>query len=368
MSDDKEEVATDDLRGTIEAAMNPVEGTVETPVETQESTETPVETPTAKAERERDEKGRFKAKEAAQPDPEAQITTEGLIGDGKPAEPTPSEAVDPTPVEVINPPQAWTAEAKERFKQFDIETQKELVKRETDYSKGIQRYAEDAKLAQELRPVLEQWNPYLNQIGARPSEAFNALMQAEQVLRHGSPAQKQQAFMKMAQDYGIPLPNSNGETEVPQTPNLHDAPIYNEVNQLRQQLANIQYQQQQETNRIQQEQEAQMNAMISEFSSNPQYPHFESLRDQMSQLLQAGAAETLEDAYEKASWANPEIRSTLIKNEEAKRIKEQAELANKAKQKAVSVKGTPSGTVPPDAELSLREQLQKAVTGESSRV
>jgi hypothetical protein len=361
---DVNENATDDLRGDIAAAMNPVEEPEVTP----EPTETPAEEPVSTSERERDEKGRFKAKTQPEPEKEASVTNEGLIGDGKPAEPTPSEGVDPEPVEVINPPQAWTKEAKEQFANFDPLIQKELLRRETDYSKGIQRNAEDAKWATEHKPVFEQWMPYLNQIGAKPAEAFNALMQAEQVLRHGSPQQKQAAFMKMAQDYGIPLPSQQTNGEVPQTPNPTEEPIYNEVNQLRQQLANIQYQQQQEANRIQQEQETQMQSMINEFSSNPEYPHFEALREQMSQLLQAGTAESLEDAYKQAAWINPEIRSTLIKEEEAKRIKEQAEVATQAKQKAVSVKGTPSGTTPPDAELSLREQLEKAVKGESSRV
>jgi hypothetical protein len=111
-----------------------------------------------------------------------------------------------------------------------------------------------------------------------------------------------------------------------------------------------------------------MQAMINEFSSNPEYPHFEVLREEMSKLLQAGVSESLEDAYSKAAWANPEIRSTLMKEEEAKRIKQQADIAKSAKLKAVSVTGSPSGTDKPIEELSIRDQLKQALSGESKRV
>lgn len=359
---DVEENATDDLRSTIEAAINSeVENEVANEPIVNEAIETPTET---KASRVRDEKGRFKKIE-----PETEVSNEGLIADGKPAEPTPSEAVDPVPVDVLNPPQSWTAEAKEQFLSLNNPVlQRELLKRETDYSKGIQRHAEDAKWASEHKQVFEQWQPYLNQLQITPAQAFQSLIQADYNLRYGSPQEKQQLALKLLQDYGISLPQGQ-EGEFPTTPNPeHDAPVYNQLNMLRQQLANMQYQQQQEQDRIRQEQEAQNQAMIDEFASNPKYPHFEALRESMGKLIEAGMAETLEAAYEQAAWANPEIRSTLQKNEEAKRINEQAELAKKAKLKAVSVTGTPSGTETPASELGLRDQLKAAMQGETSRI
>lgn len=358
MSDVKEN-ATDDIRGAIQSAMSEVEK----PEVEEIADEKVEETAEEKSTRLRDEKGRFAKKEVVD-----EVVTDGLIADGKPAEPTPSEAVDPEPVEpveVIKPPQSWTAEAKEKFATLDPLLQKELIKRENDYSKGIQSKAEAAKWAEETKPIFEQWQPYLNQLGTTPQQAFQALIQAEYNLRNGSPQQKQQALNQLARDYGISLPQS-GETQVQPDPTIE--PIYNELNSVKQQLAQFQYQQKQEQQRIQQEQEAQMQSMITEFSSNPEYPHFEALRENMAQLLQAGVAESLEDAYSKAAWANPEIRSTLIKQEEAKRIKQQADIARSAKLKAVSVHGSPSGTETPTAELGIRDQLLKAMQGDGNRV
>ena len=201
-------------------------------------------------------------------------------------------------------------------------------------------------------------------MGTTPHQAFKALIQAEYTLRHGSPQNKQLALSKMAADYGIPLAQASETQQVDNSAQ----PIYDELNNLRQQVLQQQQYQQQEQNRIAQDQEAQMQEMITEFSSNAEYPHFEQVRESMAQLLQAGMSESLEDAYNKAAWSNPEIRSSLIQSEEAKRIKNQAGIARSAKSKASSIHGSPSGAETPATELSIRDQLQNAMTGDSRRV
>jgi hypothetical protein len=353
MSDDTE-IATDSIRDSISSAITEVE-------------DTEVEQVTEKPSRARDASGKFAKAEGVTPD--------GVIADARPSEPVSLDAQLDAPeaveevkavdvVEAFNAPQSWTKEAKEQFASFDPLVQKELLKRETDYSKGIQRHAEGAKWAEETKPIFEQWQPYLNQLGTTPSQAFKALIQAEYTLRHGSPQSKQQALSKMAADYGIPLT----QTSETQQADTSSQPIYDELNNLRQQILQQQQYQQKEQNRIAQDQETQMQEMITEFSSNAEYPHFEQVRESMAQLLQAGISESLEDAYNKAAWSNPEVRSSLIQYEEAKRIKDQAGIARSAKSKASSIHGSPSGAETPATELSIRDQLQKAMTGDSRRV
>jgi transcriptional regulator with XRE-family HTH domain len=338
MSDDTEIATDDSIRDSISSAITEVEST-------EEVTEKPART--------RDARGKFAKAEGVTPD--------GLIADARPAEPIESDELE---IEQIKAPQSWTKEAKEQFASFDPLVQKELIKRETDYSKGIQRHAEGAKWAEETRPIFEQWQPYLNQLGTTPHQAFKALIQAEYTLRHGSPQHKQQALAKMAQDYGIPLAQPS-ETQQADT---SSQPIYDELNNLRHQILQQQQYQQQQQQRIAQDQEAQMQEMIIEFSQNDAYPHFEEVRESMAQLLQGGVAESLEEAYNKAAWSNPEIRSSLIQSEEAKRIKNQAGIARSAKSKASSIHGSPSGAETPATALSIRDQLQQAMTGDSRRV
>src|SRR6185437_12722421 len=132
------------------------------------------------------------------------------------------------------------------------------------------------------------------------------------------------------------------------------------VQYLEEQIRNQQHLQQQEQQRKQQAEQAELTRQIEEFSSSPNRPHFESVRDDMSKLLQAGYAESLDDAYDKAVWARPDIRSTLLKDEEAERIQEQAKVAETAKAKARSITGSPSGAAVPVANVSIRGDIEDA--------
>lgn len=270
------------------------------------------------------------------------------------------------PVQTKKPPQGWKQEYKQHFDTLPPELQDEILRRESDYSKGIQKYAEDAKYAQSMRSTFEQWMPYLTHVGATPEAAFNALIQTEYVFRTGSPAQKQQMIMKLAQDYGIELGGQQDQGQQTVHPDVNYATT--EVQRLNQIVQQMQYEKQKA---VEMQQQAEMSALqqqINEFSSKPEHSHFDEVREDMQALLAAGRAESLEDAYDKAVWARPDIRASLLKQAEAKRIQQQAEAANKAKAKAVSVTGSPSGASVPVAGASIRDDLRAALNASGGRL
>lgn len=337
--DATEDSLRDDIAAALSAANEPIA----------ETTNVAAETQTEKEARARDEQGRFAKKPEepqATPEPQAQPET-------------------PQVVNVRKPPQSWKQELKDGFNTLPEQYQEEILRREADYNKGIQRYAESAKYAETVKPVFDKWAPYLTQLQVTPDKAFDALIQAEYTLRNGSPAQKQQAFMKLAQDYGIDF-GSQPQVENQLDPNVQHA--LQRVQYLEEQLRNQQYLQQQEAQRKQQAEQAELQKQIEEFSSSPNRPHFEAVRDDMSRLLQAGYAESLEDAYDKAVWARPDIRSTLLKDEEAKRINEMAKVAEAAKAKAVSVKGSPPGAAVRVTGASIRDDIRSAWDDTSGRL
>lgn len=341
---------TDSLRDDLATAFS---GAEEVPQEvgSEVAAGIPVtEETTAEAEaRARDERGRFakKQEEAAQADANAAQA---------PVEP--AQAAPEQPVK--RPPQSWKQELKDHFNTLPPEVQDEILRRETDYSKGIQRYAEDAKVAQTFKPVIDQWAPYFSQLQVTPEVAFSHLMQTEHTLRTGSPAQKQQLFAQLAKDYGIELGGQTAELSQID-PNLQHA--LSEVQQLRKYVQNLEYTKQQEAAKQQQTEQAELQKQVDSFASSPDVPHFESVRGDMSQLLAAGYATDLKDAYEKACWARPDIRASLLKSEEAKRIQGKAQAANQAKAKAVSVTGSPSGAAVPVVGASIRGDLEAAFSG-----
>lgn len=354
MSDAMNSATDDSLRGDLAAALS---GAEEVTTEINEGSDTSDET--AAEARARDERGRFAKKQAE----EAAAVAEQDAQEQAPEQQT---AEQPQAAPKKNAPQSWKPEVKAHFDTLPPEVQEEILRRETDFNKGIQKYAEDAKFAQGIKPVVEQWAPYLNQLQVTPDQAFGHLLATEHALRTGSPAQKQQMLMKLAQDYGVELDGAPAEQGNALDPNLQHA--VGRVQQLEQYIQRMDYERQQEAARQQQAEAEALQQQISEFSSSPDVPHFETVRTDMAQLLQAGYATDLKDAYEKACWARPDIRASLLKAEEAKRIQEKAELANKAKQRAVSVTGSPSGAAVPVVGASVRDDLRAALNEAGGRL
>jgi len=65
----------------------------------------------------------------------------------------------------------------------------------------------------------------------------------------------------------------------------------------------------------------QVQNQIAEFQAakdeagNPVHPHFETVQNEMARLIQAGVAGDLKDAYDKAVWANPDLRAQQLEAE-----------------------------------------------------
>lgn len=82
------------------------------------------------------------------------------------------------------------------------------------------------------------------------------------------------------------------------------------------------------------------------------HPYFEAVKNQIWGLLESGAVQNVEDAYENALWLNPQVRSELIE----KQISFRAAEAQKAHKAAFSPKGKSEA---PERPLTLREELEK---------
>lgn len=351
--------ATDDIRNDLAAALSGAEEvTSDTSTnEVDAGIAASDETQAQAEQRARDERGRFAKKQEEAEQAAAEVAAVADLAAKPVTEPV---------ANLKKAPQSWKPEVKAAFDALPPEVQDEILRRETDFNKGIQKYAEDAKFAQSLKPVVEQWSPYLSQLQVTPDQAFAHLIGHEYVLRTGSPAQKQQKLMELAQVYGVDLGLDPNAPKSEVDPNTQHA--LQRVQQLEKYIQNMEYTKKQEAARQQQAEQEQLNEQVQSFASKPDHPHFETVREDMSRLLQAGYAESLEDAYEKACWARPDIRASLLKAEEAKRIQEKAELANKAKAKAVSVTGSPSGAAVPVAGASIRDDLMSALNAAGGRL
>lgn len=291
--------------------------------------------------------------EAKDPADEAEI--EPVASDEVSPEPKAEEETEPEIEAVveekpaIDPPQSWTADAKKDWATLPPHIQAEIVKRENDTHKMFTAREGELRLGKEMKEVIDPFLPAIRAAGAEPKALIHDLLGTVNTLRNGTEDQKIMVMRNIAEGYGIDLNKVIGYQQNP----LNQ--LYSELNSLKQQInpqAIIeQLQERQEADRIQTE--------INTFAANPANKYFEQVKAAMAPLLATGQANNLQDAYDMACWAVPEIRSTMLNSVKAEdATKRKAEIAQK-KSAAVSVKGSSSAvqgnTAPP--KRTLEEEL-----------
>lgn len=302
--------------------------------------ETTPETPEQK-DRARDESGRFtKAEKAEQKAEQAEQVT-----------PQPSKRKYPS---------SWKKEYEPIYRK--AESDPELVKlleeaerREGDFHKGLSEYKTDAEYARAVKQALAPFDPYIASYGIDPVQAVHQMFAADYMLRTGTPQQKLQMAAKLLNDYGI-------------DPSVFSAPPQEQgdprVRQLEEQLA--QFQQQQAYLAQQQDWAArnELQQQLAAFAEGKE--HFETVREDMAALIAAGRATTLEDAYEMACRANPNVFTSIAakqREEIENQLREEAKRkAQEAKRAGFDVKGAGGvGIAPAGSKLSIADELRSLV-------
>ena len=231
------------------------------------------------------------------------------------------------------PPASWKKDYHEAWTTADPKLKEYAWKREEEMRAGVQPLLTKAQYADQMQQAIE---PYMNNIrglGIEAPQAVKALMEADNVLRHGTPQQKQQYFAQLAQQYGI---NMSDVQVQPTDPNFYA--IQNELAQVRGEVLN--WKQQQEN--------AQNEALLSEinqFQSKAEY--FEEARPTMIQLLNSGVAKDLDDAYQKAIRLDNDLFTKHQQASQGQADAAKREASNRAakaaRAAAVSVKSSTPG-------------------------
>lgn len=342
----QETESSDDLRSQLQAAYSEAAAHEETPDESE------------RLARARDDKGRFAKPEAAGNESAADAgATETPVAD-QPGE-TGNAEPHAAPTETVKAPDSWNAAAKAKFAELPADIQAEISRRETEIHKGFTKQDEDRTFGKQLRDVITPYMPVINSIGIAPHQAVQALLNADYILRTGSPEQKAQYFNQLAQQYGVPLDQVSTPVDQFVDPTIQA---------LQQELQALKSQQQQVFMTQQQQEQARIQAQIDAFANDPQHVHYETVKAHMAALLQSGLAKDMADAYNQAVYANPTTRSALQAEQQAqaatKRQQEAQAKADAARRAGASVTGSPGSAVPPNAnqELSLRDQLKAAMS------
>jgi len=351
-----------DLRSTIMAAVEAQRAPVadETDPEPIEAKETKPagdkpETEAERNERLRDDKGRF-AKGDEKPEADKPDPAKPVIAKVDGTEPVKAEpAVEDKPA--LRPPPGWSPTAKVAFDKLPPEVQQAVAQREAEVNKGFEKLAA-------YKP-LDQYMEMAQRGGTTLPKALESYVGIENELNRDMVS----GVARICQNKGIhPValanqilarhgvsPTQNGEAgEAPadqKAPGVDLSPVMQKISALE--------------NFIQQQQQAGVQTEIQRFASDPKHTFFENVKVQMGQLISSGQAEDLEDAYDKACWANKEIRTLLIKQQSAPvPSANAADAVSRAKAAAKATGGAPSAGFKPNAGAeggSIRDTIRAAV-------
>lgn len=239
------------------------------------------------------------------------------------------------------------------------------ISRESDFAKGVSTYKQEFERARPIMEALQPHIPMLQQHGIDPGQQIDRYMRIHQTLAMGSPEQKLALLMQVAQDYQIPVQNMFIRGQ--------DGQVYfNE--QLRPQAPQLNQPRQPDINALVEQKfaEREVSQAIKDFTSakdasgNPKYPHYETVRETMAQLLENGSVDDLEQAYQYAlrhprhSDIYEAEQQQLAQKNETEKQRQLKEAAERARRNNISVKSGAPASQGGQAQKGLRAQLSSA--------
>ena len=294
--------------------------------------------------------------------PEEEQPVEETVEEAQPTE----EAIEE--VKPVARPTTWKKEYLniwDKLEKNEPVTKEEFTKfaeyanqRETEYKKGVSAYKGEVDRIKPLENAIAPYRQHLQQQGINEIALIDNLVKSHFVLAQAPYEQKVQMFNRLAQDYGIQL---NGN---PQQTDPYVQQLMNQLNMVNQEVGTIK-------NRYEQEEQNRLMGEINRVASDVEnFPHFESVREDMAQLLERGLAHNLETAYAKAVRMNDDVWAVEQERLLTQASKQASKAQQVAKAKAASVSPrsvTPNGvggqTEAKDRRSILEKELSQAMGG-----
>jgi hypothetical protein len=232
---------------------------------------------------------------------------------------------DGAPVDITKPPSSWRPTARSAWAALPEPVRAEIYKREGDYIRDRDQFREDATIGREINGILTPYRGMIEAERSTPAATMQDLLQTSAVLRTGSQVQKYQTMVNIANRFGINLRDLAGRlaggaqhasqgAPGAQQPLLRDPRVDDLLRTLNTQEQNRVLA---ETRQTENQTLGWMNEVDAQ--GNPLRPYVGDVTDDIVALIphvQAANptwthAQVMQNAYERAIWANPEIRALL---------------------------------------------------------
>lgn len=339
----------------------------------------------ASGDRARGPDGKFLPKDTAQAGESAQAAAppaEATTESAAPAEQEP-------PTEAIRVPPSLPAAVKAKFAKLDPDVREAFVALESSVQTAKAEWGAKGQRLNRFEEILGPRLPRWQMSGVDEFQGIQMLLAAQDILDR-DPVQ---GLVQVARSYGVTpahlaqafglsqtsaqAPAADGQAPATAPPDLtgvlqqYVGPLERQVQTLQQQIA--QSQQVEQASKI-----ATAQREIDAFAADPANMYFDNVQDAVVAIIaqdrQNGGAMSLKEAYDRAVWADPNVRPHLIQaqqeaaaQEVARKAQEAKAAADKAAQQkaqaaskaAGSVTGSPSpgAAGPAGAPRPLREEL-----------
>jgi hypothetical protein len=259
-------------------------------------------------------------------------------------------------------PKSWAPEHHVTWAKMAPEAQKYYLQREKQMQDGMDAYKGDSGFGKQMREVTEPYKAFLTSQGVDAPKAAQFLLNAHYRLSTAQPAERQAYFAHLAKSYGIDLASYKPADDTVQVDPAVKA-LQEKVNTLESSLT---AREQTALN----EAKAKTSKDVEAFAADPKHAYFDECSEDIVAYIQAG--HTLEQAYEKAVYANPVTRAKELArlqadNEKALREKSktQAEAARKAT--ATNVRSRDTRKAPTEPKGSMEDTMRETLKEIRSR-
>jgi hypothetical protein len=255
------------------------------------------------------------------------------------------EAAENSTESKLAAPKNWSDDVKKVFDTLPQESQEFMIKRDkemtSDYTKKTQDLAEQRKNIEALDKVLQPARQTIHATGISEPEYISRLLNADNALR----TNPKMALRQLAQGYGIDLSTMNEESESWNDPDPQYAQLLQQNQHIMSELNQFKQQNMQST-------VAQTEQTVEQFSAKTgadgklTHPHFDKVRVKMGNLIDAGEAKGLDDAYTKAVRLDDDLYEEAIKASRLSVKKQEDSKRKAAVDKARKVKPSSSANPP----------------------
>lgn len=254
-------------------------------------------------------------------------------------------------------PQSWSPAAREDYEKLPKAVQDEVTRREFEFRKLLHETTEHRNGYQMFQRVVGPYEGLIRARGAEPMAVVDSAVRAYVGLHTSPPQVQAQMVANMVKGLGIPI-------------DALDQALVGAIGQAPQQPQQPQFDPVRFKQELKEEfEQERLGSEVASWSQGKEY--IEEVRATMQALLlaaaQRGQSMTLDQAYERACRADPEISDVLERRKAKEAAEAKAQNAAKVRNAASSITPHPAAQMNGEGPKGMRDYLEAAIEVHSGR-